>query len=137
MPPVAGQFALVIEQVLGVPVQPVTAVEPAASEEIFAPLIGFAPAASEAIVIVAPLIADGAAFASPLVKVPECAAARKFAVTSCEAPPVARLREPAETSVPLLVPAGITSGCASTKVKRYCSAKLREGRPVRVAVTTT
>ena len=42
-----------IVHVFGVPVQPVSAVAPAASDEIFAPVISVAPAASLVILIVA------------------------------------------------------------------------------------
>ena len=48
-----GQFAREIVHVFGVPVQPVNAVSPAASDDIFAPVISVAPAASLVILIVA------------------------------------------------------------------------------------
>ena len=48
-----GQFAAVIVHVFGVPVQPVSAVAPAASDESFAPVISAVPAASLVTLIVA------------------------------------------------------------------------------------
>ena len=63
---------------------------------------------------------------------PEWAAARRLTVACWAAPAAAQLREPAETFVPLAVPAGMARGWAATE-SRYLSAK----RPGWVPVLAT
>ena len=108
-----GQLALAIVQVFpaAASVQAVIAVAPAESEEITAPLIGEAPAASEATVITAVSNAARCTLESLAVYVPEWSAARRKICACCDPPPAAKSRDPADRSVPSAVPPGTTKGC--------------------------